>query len=316
MVNSVDKKAGARVEASTDKRNPSDFALWKFSSSSKKRQMEWESPWGIGFPGWHIECSAMSVKYLGQPLDIHCGGVDHVPIHHENEVAQTEAATGSIFSRYWMHGEFLLVDGQRMAKSLGNGYTLTDIQTKFQIDPIAFRYFCLGAHYRTKLNFTAEAVQSAQTALNKIRAWVVLVKKGHSVTELAQGKVVSTAWNSFLETLSQDLNTSEALAQMMGLIQRDSHGQPVSSLEGASVLDVYATLLEMDEVLGLGLREWQEPEQEIPAEVEALMKERMQARAEKNWAESDRLRIALHAQGWLVEDHQGLPSTVRPLIER
>ena len=215
-----------------------------------------------------------------------------------------------------MHGEFLLVDGQRMAKSLGNGYTLTDIQTKFQIDPIAFRYFCLGAHYRTKLNFTAEAVQAAQTALNKVRTWISLVNKEYSETQRAQGRIVSAAWEAFLETLSQDLNTSEALAQMIGLIQRDSHGQLVSVVEGASVLDVYATLLEMDEVLGLGLRDWQEPEQEIPVEVEALLKERMQARAEKNWAESDRLRVALHAQGWLVEDHQGLPSTVRPLIER
>lgn len=311
-----EKKAGARVEVQGDKRHPADFALWKFSPSTTKRQMEWESPWGVGFPGWHIECSAMSVKYLGQPLDIHCGGVDHIPIHHENEVAQTEAATGEVFSRYWMHGEFLLVDGQRMAKSLGNGYTLTDIQTKFQIDPIAFRYFCLGAHYRTKLNFTAEAVQAAQIALQKARTWVSLVKSEFVDAERSAGKIIPAVQEKFLEALSQDLNTAEALALFLRLFERDAQGRPISSFPGASLADVYATVLDMDEVLGFGLAEWQEPEYEVPAEILLLLRERMQAREVKNWPESDRLRDLLRARGWLVEDHSSAPSTVRPMSER
>lgn len=311
-----EKKAGARVQMNDDKRNPTDFALWKFSPETTKRQMEWESPWGVGFPGWHIECSAMSVKYLGQPFDIHCGGIDHIPVHHENEIAQTEAATGKTFARYWMHGEFLLVDGQRMAKSLGNGYTLTDIQTKFQIDPIAFRYFCLGAHYRTKLNFTAEAVQSAQTVVNKVRTWVSLVKKDNTDSALAGGKILEAPHKAFLDALSQDLNTAEAIAVMVSLIQRDAQGKPIPTIEGAAIQDVYATLLSMDDVLGLGLAKWEEHAQEVPAEIQALVQQRTQVRLEKNWAESDRLRDELRALGWLVEDHQGAPSTVRSLLER
>jgi cysteinyl-tRNA synthetase len=310
-----EKKAGARVEMKDDKRNPTDFALWKFSPTTAKRQMEWESPWGIGFPGWHIECSAMSVKYLGQPIDIHCGGVDHVPVHHENEVAQTEAATGKPFVRYWLHGEFLLVDGQRMAKSLGNGYTLTDIQTKFQIDPLAFRYFCLGAHYRTKLNFTAEAVQAAQTSLNKLRAWVASVKVVLSVDERAQGTIIPSVRTEFLEALSQDLNTAEGLAIMLRLIQRDAQGNPMSAILGSSLADVYTTLLDLDDVFGFDLATWEAQEVSVPAEIQTLVDERMAARAGKDWAASDRLRDELRVKGWLVEDHAGKPSTVRPISE-
>lgn len=307
-----EKKAGARVQMREDKRHLADFALWKFSPTNAKRQMEWESPWGVGFPGWHIECSAMSVKYLGQPIDIHCGGIDHIPVHHENEVAQTEAATGKMFARYWMHGEFLLVDGQRMAKSLGNGYTLTDIQTKFRIDPIAFRYFCLGAHYRTKLNFTAEAVQSAQTALTKMRSWALAVRKTIPKDALTNAKIIPALQQAFVEALSDDLNTAAALAVAMTLIQRDDQGMPSCTVSGYTIADAYATILDMDEVLGFELGNWEEPEIVIPEEIQRLLDERTKARAQKDWAASDRLREALHEHGWLVEDHAGAASTLRP----
>ena len=152
-----------------EKKHPTDFALWKFSPTDQQRQMEWKSPWGVGFPGWAIECSAMSVKYLGQPFDIHCGGVDHIAVHHENEIAQSEAAYDKPLANYWLHNEFLTVDGRRMGKSEGNAYTLDDVVAK-GFDPLALRYFYLTAHYRTKLNFTWEALSAAQNALGSLCA--------------------------------------------------------------------------------------------------------------------------------------------------
>ncbi len=287
-----EKEAGARVELNEEKRNGTDFALWKFSPTNEKRDMEWESPWGVGFPGWHLECSAMAEKYLGQPFDIHCGGVDHIAVHHENEIAQSEAANGKPLANYWLHNEFITVDGKKMSKSLGNGYTLQDIRDH-GIDPIAFRYFCLGAHYRSKLNFTWEALEGAQSVLDKLRRWVFAYKS--DTKELyGECKIVtvehSSTMNAFKKALEDDLNTPKCLAFLHSLFTNqalDSH-------------QVYATMIKMDDVLGLGMADWKEDE--IPEDIQSLLKDRSLARQNKNWSESDRLRDLLKEKGWLVED--------------
>jgi len=285
-----EKEAGARVEVNEEKRNPTDFALWKFTPAGVKWQMEWESPWGKGCPGWHIECSAMAAKYLGQPFDIHCGGVDHIPVHHENEIAQSEAAYDKALANYWLHSEFITVDGQKMSKSLGNGYTLQDI-TDRGFDPVAYRYFCLGAHYRSKINFTWEALEGAQNALRKIQRWVVDYKKTQAENQGAPNEAVLAEFRS---AIAEDLNTPKALALVHGLLR-----MPPSDAEAPTA---YSTMREMDRVLGLGVEDWLPSNEVIPAEIQALSEARLAARASKQWAESDRLRDELKAKGWLVED--------------
>lgn len=194
-----EKQAGARVEIG-EKKNKTDFALWKFSPTGSKREMEWNSPWGVGFPGWHLECSAMSKKYLGVPFDIHTGGEDHIAVHHENEIAQTMGADGVFEANFWLHNAYLLVDGGKMSKSLGNIYTLNQLAEK-GIEPMALRLFFLGAHYRTKLNFTFEAVQGAQKALERLRTWV---GEGSENTDVREYR------RRFFEAIDDDLNSPQA----------------------------------------------------------------------------------------------------------
>lgn len=277
-----DKEAGARVEVNEEKRHPADFALWKFSPPAQKRHMEWPSPWGVGFPGWHIECSAMARKYLGQPFDIHCGGVDHIPVHHENEIAQSEAAFEAPLAHYWLHNEFLLVDGGRMGKSLGNAYTLEDVRAH-GYEARDFRYFCLGAHYRSKLNFTWEGLEAAHNALQKLRRR--FLEEGP--TEGSPNVDILAAFRGYLE---EDLGTPQALALLWEVMGR----------EDLSSGDKRATLLAMDEVFGLGLKDWKTSH--IPAEILRLKEERDEARQAKNWQLSDKLREQLSQAGWLVED--------------
>ncbi len=277
-----DKEEGARVEINTEKRNPSDFALWKFSPKDQKRMMEWESPWGVGFPGWHVECSAMSRKYLGQPFDIHTGGVDHIPVHHENEIAQSEAAYGVKLANYWLHNEFLLADGQKMSKSLGNAYTVTELEEK-GFHPLALRYFYLGAHYRQKENFTWEGLQAAQNALRKLWAFARTCEKP------SEGDVEFES--AFKVAIEDDLNTPKALAVLWKMVDADL---PSSAKA--------ATLLWMDQILGFSLADVVARPIPVPAEVTSLAHAREQARTEKNWAESDRLRDEIAKHGWLVED--------------
>lgn len=278
------KEAGARVEVHAEKRQQSDFALWKFSHPNEYRHMEWESPWGVGFPGWHIECSAMSAKYLGTSFDIHTGGVDHIPVHHENEIAQSECLTHQPLARHWVHHEFLLVDGGRMGKSLGNGYTLEDLRDR-GYEPMTYRYFVLGAHYRSKLNFTWEGLDGAKQALAKLKnaylSW-------EDAPETAPNEQIL---GRFREALAEDLHTPKALALVWELVKAD---MPASQKR--------ATLREMDQVLGLGVELWHQEVQEIPEEVQRLAEERQQARAQKDWAASDRLRDALAEQGWMIRD--------------
>lgn len=277
-----EKEEGARVDINPEKRNKTDFALWKFSPKDGKRQMEWESPWGVGFPGWHAECSAMAHKYLGQPFDIHCGGVDHIPVHHENEIAQSEAAYGAKLADYWWHNEFLLVDGQKMSKSLGNVYTVPDLEAK-GFDPLALRYFYLGAHYRQIQNFTFEALTAAQNALRRLWSYSRELDEG--------GAVLADIQADFSSALDDDLNTSKALAAVWKMVEGD---YPAA--------DKGATLLWMDKVLGLDLEKYVGKRIDIPENVKTLLAQRQAARDSKDWAESDNLRKTIEERGWTVED--------------
>lgn len=287
------KKAGARVEENTEKRHPSDFALWKFAPEGVRRQMEWESPWGVGFPGWHIECSAMSVKYLGQPFDLHMGGVDLLPVHHENEIAQSEAAFDKPLARFWVHNEFLLVDGGRMGKSLGNAYTLEDIHTH-GYEAMDYRFFCFGAHYRSKLNFTWDALEGAKQARHKLQQVFL------SWEAAKEAAPIPEYMTTFREALEDDLNTAKALAVVWEMVKSSATGE-----------EKRATLLAMDEVMGLGVRTWKQETQEVPEEIKRLAEERLQARQNKNWAESDRLRDEMASKGWTIQDEPHGYSIIR-----
>ncbi|MBI4257305.1 cysteine--tRNA ligase [Candidatus Uhrbacteria bacterium] len=285
---SEEKKAGARVEMGK-KRNTTDFALWKLSPSigsghqPHERLMEWSSPWGIGFPGWHIECSAMSLKYLDVPFDIHTGGVDHIAVHHENEIAQTMGAEGVLEANIWMHNEFLTVDDGKMSKSLGNLFTVDEIVAK-GYDPLAYRYFVLGGHYRSKLNFTFEALDAAQNALHKlremIRSWTVSGKIGCADLE-----------SEFLAALNDDLGTPQALAVVWKLVDEDLPTEVKAK-----------TLLWMDRVLGLNLEEYLGHTLNIPEQIQQLVQEREAVRKQKDWIRSDELRDQIQDFGYVVED--------------
>lgn len=275
-------KAGARVEMVTGKKYPTDFALWKFSPANEKRQMEWESPWGKGFPGWNIECSAMSMKYLGETFDIHTGGVDHIQIHHSNEIAQSEAATGKKFVNYWLEGEHLLVNGEKMSKSLNNYYRLKDIEEK-GFNPLAFRYLVLTAHYSTRLNFTWESLQAAENAMKNLY---------REVSSYGEAKVGCAEFEQqFLEAINNDLDTPKALAVMWDLVKSD---YPDSAK--------LQSLLKFDEVLGLGLNAI--AEQSISTEIQDLIKKREKARADKDFAKSDEIRKQIADKGFEVVDEE------------
>jgi cysteinyl-tRNA synthetase len=277
-----DKEGGSRVDIG-EKHQAADFALWKFSPEGEKRHMEWPSPWGVGFPGWHIECSAMSEKYLGVPFDIHTGGIDHIAVHHENEIAQTEGASGLLEANYWLHNEFLLVDGGKMSKSLGNTYSIDDLAAK-GFSPLAFRYFVLGASYRVPQNFTFEALLGAQQAMNNIVDTVRTWDKPGVIDEAYKTK--------FLTAVNDDLDTPNGLAIMWDLIKNDALPSDVKS----------ATLLAFDEVLGLALEDVVARPLNVPAEIETMLKEREEARASKDWKKSDEIRDDIATKGFLVED--------------
>jgi cysteinyl-tRNA synthetase len=275
--------AGHRV-GQGEKRHPTDFALWKLSPPGEKRQMEWASPWGTGFPGWHIECSAMAQKYLGDFFDIHCGGEDHIPVHHTNEIAQTEARVGTRLANFWMHGYFLLANDAKMAKSAGDFLRVAFLVER-GYDPLAYRYLCLTGHYRSQLNFTWDALDAAQTGLDRMRQGF------HALDADPAAKPDPALVERFTEALNDDLNLPRALAVAWEALRGD-----------AAPAVKRATLAKFDEVLGLGLATWQPKAVEAPAEVEVLARSRAEARRVKNWAEADRLRQAIVAAGWEVED--------------
>ncbi len=286
-LNLDDQIAGARVEVNAEKRHPADFALWK--KAEKNHIMQWPSPWGMGYPGWHIECSAMSRKYLGVTFDIHTGGVDHIPVHHENEIAQSEAREGCRTVNVWMHGEFMLVDGGKMSKSLGNTYTIDQLHAR-GYDPLAFRYFCLNAHYRKKLNFTFEGMDAAQTAYDRL---LEALYKHKQSAEDCDESVLQSYKDRFDAAVNDDLNLPLALGVLWTMTkEKPSH-------------KLYALALEFDKVLGLNLHTAHPPKEDdapVPAEAIALAEQRLAARKNKDWAESDRLRDAIAALGYTVAD--------------
>ncbi|HOR85908.1 MAG TPA: cysteine--tRNA ligase [Bacillota bacterium] len=282
------QQAGARVDVNDEKHHPADFALWK--KASKEHIMQWPSPWGMGYPGWHIECSAMGRKYLGDLFDIHTGGVDHIPIHHENEIAQSEALLGKPAVNYWVHGEFLLVDNGKMSKSLGNTYTLDDLTAK-GFDPLAFRYFCLNAIYRNKLNFTWDALQSAQTALDRLYEGVLTHKNG--ADEIEPG-VAEAFMKEFEEAINDDLNIPKAMSTIWNIIRN-----PKKSKE------LFQLLIEMDKILGLDIDKADKKNADadpITEEIRKLIEERQKARKERNWTLADKIRDELKVMGIVLED--------------
>jgi cysteinyl-tRNA synthetase len=280
---------GARVEKNPEKKNPTDFALWKFSPKGVKRQMEWDSPWGIGFPGWHIECSAMSMKFLGSQLDIHCGGVDHINVHHTNEIAQSEAATGKKFFNYWMHCAFLnIAGGKKMAKSEENFLTLENAIIKRGINPLAYRYAVLSAHYRKPMEYSEEAMENAQNGLEHLYNQVRELRITNY--ELKITNINEEYKNKFKNAINDDLNTPQGLAIAQELLKSDLPAEVK-----------LATILDFDKVLGLALDKVGVAE-ELPDEVRKLVADRQEARARKNFEESDKLREKIEAMGYVVED--------------
>jgi len=303
-------KEGARVEKNPEKKNPTDFALWKFSSKIPptlprltrdrlfdkggkivKRQQEWPSPWGVGFPGWHIECSAMSLALLKNQLDIHCGGIDHINVHHTNEIAQSEAATGKKFFNFWLHNAFLnIAGGKKMAKSEENFLTLENALIKKGINPLAFRFAALGTHYRKPMEYSEEGIRAAQDGLkhlyNQIRE---LSAKKSPLPPFVKGGFQT----KFLQAINDDLNMPQALAVAQEVLK--------SKLADKEKL---AAVLDFDKVLGLNLADALKPVS-LPTEVKALADKRERVRVEENYKESDRLREEIEKLGFIVEDIKG-----------
>ena len=296
--NPEELKAGARVEMVAGKKNPTDFALWKFSNpqvrsqntpgvSSGKRQMEWESPWARGFPGWHIECSTMAIKGLDtETLDIHTGGIDHIPIHHTNEIAQSEAATGKQFVKYWVHHNFLHVDGQKMSKSIGNIWTVEDVVKK-GFDPMSLRYLYLQTHYRAEMNFTWDSLEAAQIAYKRLI---------DQVAEFKNPKIGCAEYEEkFKDAINDDLNMAKALSVVWEVIKSDYPDSAKAE-----------SLYKMDQVLGLDLEKAREKKKQIkivvPEQVKELIEERQQLRKRGSYTKADHLRNKIKKLGFNIRD--------------
>jgi len=302
-VSEQELEEGARVEKNPEKRNAADFALWKFSDPKQQREQEWESPWGVGFPGWHIECSAMSRSLLGRQLDIHTGGIDHIPVHHNNEIAQSESVNKKKFVNYWLHNAFINVEGRRMGKSVGNLINLDQVVDR-GFSPLSYRYWLLTAHYRTPANFTWEALEGSHTALKKIHRYFVDELGGKN------GSVDADYQKKFHTLVNDDLDTPKAIALLWELVKDNS----------IALEDKRATLLNFDTVLGLGLNESDEAITEmlhgealrlkisdIPTEVNDLVAAREKAREEKDFEKADSLRNEIEDLGYEIEDTDTAP---------
>lgn len=282
-INLNDQKAGARVEIDPEKRNPYDFALW--IKAPANHLMKWDSPWGPSYPGWHIECSAMSTKYLGEEFDIHTGGIDLVPTHHENEIAQNKGACGKNPAHYWIHGEYLLINGGKMSKSLGNTYLIDDIIAR-GYSPLAYRLFNYSCHYRGKLNFTWEGIESANTSLIRLREGYQKHLNGNSDIS---DEIIADIENRFHQAINDDMNMPLALSVVWEAVKYPEKSPKIAQL-----------LKKFDTVLGIKIDEVQETK--IPQEILDLVEERKQARSDKNWSESDRLRDLIAEKGYIVKD--------------
>ena len=283
--NVEDQKAGARVEFDTSKKNISDFALW--IKAPENHLMKWNSFFGMSYPGWHLECSAMGHKYLGENFDIHTGGVDHISIHHENEIAQSKGFSGKVPANYWMHVDFLQVNGGKMSKSLGNLYTLEDLAEK-GYEPLVYRMFNFTSTYRNQINFTFEAMDAAKVSLSRLRDGLLKHKEGTvSVSE----DIIKDYEVRFLDAINDDLNMPLALSVVWDVVKNENKSK-----------DLYNLLLKFDEVLGLDLANYEKEEVSLPEEIVELVNLRNEARVNKNWAESDRLRDVLIEKGYSVKD--------------
>ncbi len=280
------QKAGARVEIDEEKKNPYDFALW--IKAPENHIMKWESPWGLCYPGWHIECSAMSNKYLGEQFDIHTGGIDLVPTHHENEIAQSKGATGKIPAKFWMHCEFLLIDGGKMSKSLGNTYLVQDIIDR-GYDPLSYKMLCFTSHYRNKLNFTWEGLENAQNSLTKLKEGYVKHKTG---TEIIENEKIEEYKTKFLEAIDDDLNMPVAMSVVWDIVKN-----PIKSKQLADLL------LDFDRVLGINIDKTVEKKNEdVPQEILELVEQRKLAKANKDWTLADEIRNKIQEKGYSIKD--------------
>lgn len=282
--------AGARVNVDPEKRNPYDFAIW--IKAPENHIMKWDSPWGLSYPGWHLECSAMSKKYLGEVFDIHTGGVDHIPTHHENEIAQSKGAFGKIPAKIWMHVEFLQVNGGKMSKSLGNVYTIEQLEQK-GIEALAYKLFCYTAHYRTKLNFTFDGALASQKALNRLRESYL---KNISGKDEISNEQIEEYRNKFLQAINDDLNMPVAMGIVWEVARSEKKSKKIAKL-----------LLEFDNVLGLDLINSEkymnsQKEIEVPLEIQELLNKRKSAREEKNWDLADKIRDEIKLKGYIVKD--------------
>ncbi len=280
------QKAGARVEIDEEKKNPYDFALW--IKAPENHIMKWESPWGLCYPGWHIECSAMSNKYLGEQFDIHTGGIDLVPTHHENEIAQSKGATGKIPAKFWMHCEFLLIDGGKMSKSLGNTYLVQDIIDR-GYDPLSYKMLCFTSHYRNKLNFTWEGLENAQNSLTKLKEGYVKHKTG---TEIIENEKIEEYKTKFLEAINDDLNMPVAMSVVWDIVKN-----PIKSKQLADLL------LDFDRVLGINIDKTVEKKNEdVPQEILELVEQRKLAKVNKDWTLADEIRNKIQEKGYSIKD--------------
>jgi cysteinyl-tRNA synthetase len=283
-INLEEQKAGARVEVDSEKKNPYDFALW--IKAPENHLMKWDSPWGLSYPGWHIECSAMGQKYLGDQFDIHTGGIDLIPTHHENEIAQSKGKCGKIPANYWLHGEYLLIDGGKMSKSLGNVYLVKDIISR-GYDPLVYKLFSYSCHYRSKLNFTWEGIEATSKALTRLREGYQNHLNG---TDEVNSDVINNFEEKFHEAINDDLNMPLAMSTVWETVRYPKKSKKIAEL-----------LLKFDSVLGIKIDEEQKKEI-IPQEVLDLAEKRKIARNEKNWQESDNLRDQINKLGYNIKD--------------
>jgi cysteinyl-tRNA synthetase len=286
-------KAGSRIVIDKNKKNPHDFVLWFTKSKFGHQAMLWDSPWGKGYPGWHIECSAMSMKYLGEQFDVHCGGIDLIPVHHTNEIAQSEAATGKQWVKYWMHGEFLITNKGKMSKSTGNFFTLEGLKEE-GYDPLDYRYFCLLGHYRSQLQFSIEALDSAKNARNNLNLRIAQLKEEGPEADNTMDPQEAKQYQSFITHALDDLNMPQCLSDLWNLI-KDTDLTPGLKLKAIGL---------MDKVMGLNL-EKAKIDTEINDEIKGLIEKREQARMDKDYGLADTIRDELKQKGILIEDTPG-----------
>lgn len=284
-LNVEEQKAGARVDVDPEKRNPYDFALW--IKAPENHLMKWDSPWGPSYPGWHIECSAMGRKYLGEQFDIHTGGIDLIPTHHENEIAQSKGACGKIPANYWMHGEYLLINGGKMSKSLGNVYLIKDLEEK-GYDPIVYKLFSYSCHYRNKLNFTWEGIEAASKSLERLKRGYKAHLEG---TNEVNNRTVSEYEERFHKSINDDLNMPAAMSVVWEVVRAEEKSPKLAEL-----------LLKFDTVLGLKIEEETKKQEEIPQEILNLVEQRKIARENKDWIKSDELRELINQKGYDIKD--------------